>query len=86
MKLKQSCDLAVAFCFLVFRNSSNLLYVAGKSVLRLICHHLGSVSFGSFIISVLKIPRCFLIAVQCWLDTRVFSFFSFRFITLCQQP
>jgi len=42
------------------RDRSNLPCPVGRSIRRLVLYHLGSVAFGSFLITILKIPRIIL--------------------------
>ena len=46
------------------RDKKRLSCVICKAVGRLTCHHLGSVAFGSLIITLIKIPRYILMYIQ----------------------
>lgn len=46
------------------RDRSNLPCPVGRSIRRLICYHMGSVALGSFLITLLKIPRIILAFVE----------------------
>jgi len=61
--LMRECLLLFA-CVVCNRNKKHLSCVICKAVGVLTLHHLGSVAFGSLIITLIKIPRYILMYIE----------------------
>lgn len=65
---------------LVFRDKNRLpVTPILSSVLRLVRYHLGTVAKGSFIITLVKVPRLILMYIHNQLKGRVLNFYCCRF-------
>ena len=57
---------SISYCikYIHYRNKSELSCAVAKSTCRVILHHLGSVAFGAFIITLVKLPRLILMYIE----------------------